>query len=72
MTAAFKDQIQKLLDIKYKAPNDHLALLMDCVRQFELSYKVPTCDPALFLAHKANRGGTVAIAAQRPPKRSED
>ena len=53
----FTEEFPRLLALKHKAPNDHLALLMDCLRRHKLVYRAERVNPNLFLAHKNNRGG---------------
>ncbi len=57
MSKEFTEEFSRLLKLKGKAPNDHLALLMDCLRRHKLVYRAERVNPNLFLAHKNNRGG---------------
>ena len=57
MGKEFTEEFSRLLSLKHKAPNDHLALLMDCLRRHKLVYRAERVNPNLFLAHKNNRGG---------------
>jgi len=47
----------EILDRKDKAPNDHMALLMGCLKEHKLLFTVENANPNLFLTHKSNRGG---------------
>ena len=57
MTSEFKEEFQKILDRKGMAPNDHMALLMECLKENKLMHTVENVNPNLFLTHKNNRGG---------------
>jgi len=56
MSPQFKEEFQKILNLKMP-PNDHMALLVECLKKNHLMHTVENINPNLFLTHKNNRGG---------------
>ena len=57
LTEAFKTTFQKLLDSKKMKANEHMDVLMSCLREHKLVYSVSNIEPNFFLTHSSNRGG---------------
>ena len=57
MTPQFKREFRETLAIKGLAPNDHLKLLLACLREHKLIYEVNVINVKDFLTHLNNRGG---------------
>ncbi|CAK0801107.1 unnamed protein product [Prorocentrum cordatum] len=57
LTEAFKTEFQKILNLKKMKANEHMDMLMTCLRAHKLAYAVNGIEPKFVLARSANRGG---------------
>ena len=57
LTEAFKKEFTNVLGTKKLKANEHMDMLMECLRKYNLVYKVDNIPPKFFLTHSANRGG---------------
>ena len=57
ITAEFKTEFKKLIELKQVAPNEHLQQLLAALKEQNLMYEVECINPKSLLTHKEKRGG---------------